>query len=69
MTSRDPGTRKASLVTVELRFVTEDDPEQLADRIRESVAAIVGRDRLEEFRTKPMPLEGPKGKGGLRPIE
>ena len=68
MSSQEPRKRPA-LVTIELRFVTEDDPEQLADRIRESVAAIVGRDRLEEFRTKPMPLEGPKGKGGLRPIE
>jgi hypothetical protein len=69
MSSQDPRRSAATLVTVELRFVTEDDPEQLADRIRESVAAIVGRERLEEFRAKPMPLEGPKGKGGLRPIE
>jgi len=57
------------LVTVELRFVTAEDPEQLADRMRESVAAIVGRQALEEFRVKSMPLEGPKGKGGLRPVE
>ena len=69
MTSRDPGKRGASLVTVELRFVTADDPQQLADRIRESVASIVGRDALDEFRAKAMPLEGPKQKGGLRPIE
>jgi hypothetical protein len=69
MSSQDPRKRPASLVTVELRFVTEDDPEQLADRIRESVASIVGRAALEEFRAKPMPLEGPKRKGGLRPIE
>jgi hypothetical protein len=61
--------RRASLVTVELRFVTEDDPQQLADRIREAVATIVGRERLEEFRAKPMPLEGPAQKGGLRPVE
>jgi acetylornithine deacetylase/succinyl-diaminopimelate desuccinylase-like protein len=59
-----------TLVTVELRFVTGEDPEQLADRIRESVAAIVGKDALEEFRVKTMPLGGPKGeKGGLRPVE
>jgi hypothetical protein len=58
------------LVTVELRFVTGEDPEQLADRVRESVAAIVGREALEEFRVKTMPLSGPKGeKGGLRPVE
>lgn len=59
-----------TLVTVELRFVTGEDPEQLADRVRESVAAIVGKDALEEFRVKTMPLDGPKGeKGGLRPVE
>jgi acetylornithine deacetylase/succinyl-diaminopimelate desuccinylase-like protein len=59
-----------TLVTVELRFVTGEDPEQLADRIRESVAAIVGKDALEEFRVKKLPLEGPTGeKGGLRPVE
>jgi hypothetical protein len=57
------------LVTVELRFVTGDDPEQLADRVRESVATIVGRDALEEFRVRAMPLDEPKGKGGLRPVE
>ena len=49
--------------------MTEDDPQQLADRFREAVATIVGRDALEEFRAKPMPLEGPRQKGGLRPLE
>jgi acetylornithine deacetylase/succinyl-diaminopimelate desuccinylase-like protein len=59
-----------TLVTVELRFVTGEDPAQLADRVRESVAAIVGKDALEEFRVKTLPLGGPKGeKGGLRPVE
>lgn len=59
-----------TLVTVEFRFVTGEDPEQLADRIRESVAAIVGKGALEEFRVKTMPLGDPKGeKGGLRPVE
>jgi hypothetical protein len=58
------------LITVELRFVSSDDPEQLADRLRESVAAIVGKDALEEFRVRTMPLERPKGeRGGLRPVE
>lgn len=59
-----------TLVTVELRFTTSEDPEQLADRVRESVAAIVGKNALEEFRVKTMPLGGPKDeKGGLRPVE
>jgi hypothetical protein len=62
---------RQTLVTVELRFVTrEEDPDQLADRLRESVATIVGKDALEEFRVKTMPLDGPKGeRGGLRPVE
>lgn len=59
-----------TLVTVEIRFVTDEDPGQLADRMKESVAVIVGKDALEEFRVKTVPLEGPKGeKGGLRPVE
>ena len=33
-----------TLVTVELRFVTDEDPGQLADRMREAVATIVGKD-------------------------
>lgn len=58
------------LVTVELRFVTGEDPEQLADRLREAVGAIVGKESLEEFRVRTMPLERPKGeRGGLRPLE
>jgi hypothetical protein len=58
------------LVTIEIRFVTGEDPAQLADRMRESVATIVGKDALEEFRMKAIPLDGPKDeKGGLRPVE
>jgi len=38
------------LITVELRFKTRDDPGQLADRIQEAAAMIVGREELEEFR-------------------
>jgi hypothetical protein len=60
-------TVRKTLVTVELRFVTREDAGQLADRVRESVAAVVGRDALEEFRVKTMPLNGPKGE--LRPVE
>lgn len=48
------------LVTIELRFRTEEDPRQLGERIRESVALIVGRERLEDFRVRVMPLAPPK---------
>ena len=48
------------LVTIELRFTSEDDPKELGDRVRESVALIVGRDALEEFRVRAMPLTPPK---------
>jgi hypothetical protein len=48
------------LVTVELRFTTDDDPQQLAERVRESVGLIVGRDRLEDFRVRVLPLTPPK---------
>lgn len=48
------------LVTIELRFRTEEDPRQLGDRIRESVALIVGRERLEDYRVRVMPLTPPK---------
>jgi len=53
-----PGERV--LVTVEIRFVTEGDAEQLGDRIRESVAQIVGRESLEDFRVRVLPLTPPK---------
>jgi hypothetical protein len=48
------------LVTVELRFRAEDDPQQLGERIRESVSMIVGREHLEEFRVRVLPLAPPK---------
>jgi hypothetical protein len=48
------------LVTVELRFTTEDDPEQLGERVRESVSMVVGRRQLEEFRVRVLPLSPPK---------
>jgi hypothetical protein len=56
------------LVRVELAFVSEEDPEQTGERIRESVALIVGRDRLEEFRVRALPLD-PKKKDHLRPVD
>jgi hypothetical protein len=48
------------LVTVELRFTTEEDPEQIGERLRESAALIVGRQALEEFRVRVLPLVPPK---------
>jgi len=47
------------LVTVELRFRTAEDPDQLAERIRESVRLIVGKDALEDFRVQVLPLAAP----------
>ena len=51
------------LVTIELRFRTTDDPEQLGERIRESVAMIVGRESLEELRVRVLPLTEKKPRG------
>lgn len=48
------------LVTIELRFRTEDDPAQLGDRVRESVAMVVGRENLEDFRLRVLPLAPPR---------
>jgi hypothetical protein len=56
------------LVRIELSFVTEEDPEQLGDRVREATASIVGRDALEEFRVRSMPLDTKK-KEHLRPVD
>ncbi len=52
--------REPVLVTVELRFTAEDDPQQLAERVRESVSLVVGRERLEDFRVRVLPLAPPK---------
>jgi hypothetical protein len=56
------------LVRVELAFVTEDDPPQVGERIREAVAMIVGRDQLDEFRVRTMPLDTTK-KQHLRSVD
>jgi hypothetical protein len=56
------------LVRIELAFVTQDEPEALGDRIRDSVGMIVGRESLEEFRVRAMPLE-PKKRDHLRPVD
>ncbi|MEA2581441.1 MAG: hypothetical protein QOE83_2333 [Actinomycetota bacterium] len=50
------------LIRIELGFRTEEDPGAIADRIRESVVNIVGRETLEDFRVRTVPLgEKPKG--------
>jgi hypothetical protein len=51
------------LVTVELRFKTSEDPQQLGERIRESVRLIVGGEALEEFRVRVLPLVEKKPRG------
>ena len=56
------------LVRVELAFVTEEDPGQLGDRIREATASIIGRQALEEFRVRTMPLDV-KRKEHLRSVD
>jgi hypothetical protein len=48
------------LVNVEIRFTTDEEPRQLGERIRESVGLIVGRERLEDFRVRVLPLTPPK---------
>lgn len=53
-------TGEPVLVTIELRFRTEEDPQQLGERVRESVAMIVGREHLEDYRLRAMPLAPPK---------
>ncbi len=58
--ARDP-----VLARIELAFRTVDDAEALADRVREAVASIVGRDALEEFRLRVLPLtERPEDRRG-----
>ncbi len=56
-----------SLVRVELTFKTAESPDAFADRIREAVAMIVGREALEDFRVRSTPLaDKPEG---LRPAD
>jgi hypothetical protein len=54
------------LVSVEMRFKTEADARALGDRIEEAVRQIVGREALEEFRVRTLPLSRRKGP---RPVE
>jgi hypothetical protein len=53
-------TGEPVLVTVELRFKTSEEPNQLGERILESVSMIVGREALEDYRLRVMPLAPPK---------
>jgi hypothetical protein len=55
--------RGRHLISVDLKFVTEDAAEPLAERIREAVANIVGRQALEEFRWRDMPLDADRKRG------
>lgn len=48
------------LVTIEMRFTTQEEPEQLGERVREAASLIVGRDALEDFRLRVLPLAPPK---------
>ena len=59
--------RGEQLIRIELGFRSEEDPEAVADRIKESVANIVGRESLEDFRVRILPL-GQKPEG-LRPVD
>ena len=53
------------LVSIELRFTTDQDAEQLGDRVREAVAMVVGREALEDFRLRVLPLAPPKKPRGV----
>ena len=59
-------TGEQVLVRIELTFKTEGDAQGLGDRIEESVRLIVGREALEEFRVRTIPLGRRKGP---RPVE
>jgi hypothetical protein len=59
-------TGDRELVSVELRFKTDGDARALGDRIEEAVRSIVGRDALEEFRVRTLPLSQRKGP---RPVD
>jgi hypothetical protein len=50
-----------NLVEVQVRFKTDEDVSQLSDRIREAVTMIVGKDELEDFRVRTIPLAPPRG--------
>ena len=49
------------LVTIEMRFTSDEDPDALGERIREATSQIVGRQALEDFHVRVLPLAPPKG--------
>ncbi|MDP9341796.1 MAG: hypothetical protein M3Q23_06765 [Actinomycetota bacterium] len=49
--------RETVLVSMEIRFTTVEEPEQLVERVREALRTIVGRTALEDFRWRALPLE------------
>ena len=59
-------TGEPVLVRIELTFKTAGDARALGDRIEESIRLIVGRESLEEFRVRTLPLSQKKGP---RPVE
>lgn len=58
-----PRMAEPVLITIEMRIKTSEDPKQLGERVRESAAMIVGRDALEEFRVRVLPLAEKKRRG------
>jgi hypothetical protein len=61
-------TRDPILVRIELSFRTtsDQDVDAYGDRIREAVRMIVGREALDEFRVRTLPLGG---RHGPRPVD
>ena len=53
------------LVSIELRFTSEEDTAQIGDRVREAVSMVVGREALEDFRLRVLPLTPPKKPRGV----
>ena len=56
----------AHLITIELRFKSDEDPSALGDRIKEAARMIVGGP-IEEFRVRTLPLA--EKKKGLRSVD
>jgi hypothetical protein len=58
-----PGMPDNQLVTIEFRFVTNEDAQAMGERVREAVRLIVSPAALEDFRIRTMPLsKPPKGR-------
>jgi hypothetical protein len=53
------------LVSIELRFTSEEDTAQIGERVREAVSMVVGREALEDFRLRVLPLTPPKKPRGV----